>query len=165
MSRSFKLTILLKPIRNWAKVANTVSKSRAVLACSTSNCSPSLRAATCRFVAMISLMTPAAGVNEQCNSTCCGHQFMQQLHPFWPYLCGQRSYTRQVPARPGETCDISGRDWVVAGAEDDRNGCGRSLCCQHRRRAVRGNHGHLAPDQIGYQRRELIVLAVGPAIF
>src|SRR5262245_59006771 len=90
---------------------------------------------------------------------------MQQLYPLRPYFCGQRRYAREVAARPIEARDISRRDWVVAGVEDDRKGCGRSLCCQDGRRAVRGNHGHLAPDQVGCQRRKLIIWAVCQAIF
>ena len=49
--------------------------------------------------------------------------------------------------------------------EDDRNRCGRRLCGQRRRSAIRDDHGHLAAHQIGRQRRQSIVLAVRPAVF
>jgi hypothetical protein len=104
-------------------------------------------------------------VNEQCNASRRRYQLMQQLHPLRPYLRCQRCYAREIAARSGEAGDKARRDWVIAGGEDDRNGCRRSLCCQHCRRTIRGNHSHLAPGQIGYQRRKLIILAVGPAIF
>ena len=77
----------------------------------------------------------------------------------------QRCYAREIATRSGEAGDKSYGDGINSGREDDRNSCGRSLCCQHSRGAVRGNHSHLALDQIGYQRRKLIILAFGPAIF
>ena len=49
-------------------------------------------------------------------------------------------------------------------SEDDWDRRGRCLCRHHRRRTIRGNHNHFAPDQVGHQCWKSIVLAVGPSI-
>jgi len=60
----------------------------------------------------------------------------------------------------------AGRNRVARGHEHDRNGGGRSLCCEGRWRAGEcGNHRHLAGNEIREQRRKSIVVALRPAIF
>jgi hypothetical protein len=72
---------------------------------------------------------------------------------------------REIAARLGEAGDKPRRDRIIAGGEHDRNAGGRRFCCQHWCGAVRGNHIHLATDQVSYQRRKSIILALRPAVF
>jgi hypothetical protein len=58
------------------------------------------------------------------------------------------------------------RDRVGADRKHDRDCSGRGLRCERRGSAAdRDDHGHLPLDEIGSQRRQSIVMAVGPAIF
>src|SRR5262249_857240 len=47
----------------------------------------------------------------------------------------------------------------------DRNGRGCSLGSKAPRRAVHGDHGYLATNQIGRKRRQPIIVALRPAVF
>ena len=71
-----------------------------------------------------------------------------------------------VAARPVEAGDKASFDRVAADREDDRNRRGRRLGRERRSGAAgRDDHGHLAANQIGRQRRQPIVSALRPAIF
>ncbi len=74
-------------------------------------------------------------------------------------------HARDVAARAVEAGDKAEPDRVGGQLKDDRNRRGRCLGGKRRRSGGRGNHGHLATDQIGRHRRQPIVLALRPAIF
>ena len=80
------------------------------------------------------------------------------------------------PAQGGRACDVaartvqagdkSKRNRVACRKEHNRDGRGRCLRGQCRRRAARcSNHPHLVADQIGSQGRQSIVLALRRTIF
>src|SRR5262249_35939593 len=54
---------------------------------------------------------------------------------------------------------------VGAHFEDNRNGRGRRLCCNRSRRAGRGNHAHIALDQVSDKGRQAFIVSLCPAIF
>src|SRR5262249_56608805 len=57
-------------------------------------------------------------------------------------------------------------DWVVAGNEHDRDRRRRGLGCEAGDDAPgRDDDGHLTANQVGRQRRQLIVLTPRPAVF
>jgi hypothetical protein len=86
-------------------------------------------------------------------------QFRHQLHT-------QLRHARNISARPGEARHKSARHRVDTGLKHYRNLAGRRLCGPCLGKSTgRCNHVHLATDQIGRQRRQSIVLIVGPAIF
>ena len=65
---------------------------------------------------------------------------------------------RQVLDKPGAN-QVADRD------HDKRNGRGVLFHRQGRRRARRDDHVHFCRNQLGNQRREAVVLSVGPKIF
>jgi hypothetical protein len=104
------------------------SKSRTALACSTWSRSPSVRAAPCRSLNIVSARGSAAGLTSSAVTV----------------ALGATKLRREIAARLGEAGDKPHRDRIIAGGEHDRNAGGRRFCWQHWCRAVRGNHIHLA---------------------
>jgi hypothetical protein len=89
---------------------------------------------------------------------------MQQLQPLGQQLHIQRGYTGEIAARTIEAGDQPQLDRVERGGEDDRNSLRRRLCSIGRE-LVRGDHRHLPAHQVGRQRRQPLVMLVGPAVF
>ena len=78
----------------------------------------------------------------------------------------KKVYAGHVAARPGEAGDKAEFDRVVGDAEDDRNGRGRSLGRERRRGAAGAAiTATCRRDQLGRQRRQSVVLALGLAVF
>src|SRR5262245_34771280 len=91
---------------------------------------------------------------------------MQQFEPLRRELDVQAGDTCEVSARPIEARNKSELDWVETDLEDDRYRRGRRLCGRYPSDAPeRGDHGHLATNQIGHQCRQPIVVAFCRAIF
>ena len=107
--------------RNWTKVANTVSKSRSVLACRIWSCSPRVRAADCKFSRYVLCHKGAGRVDEERNDIRRGYQLAQQLQPLRPQLRVQVGHARDIAARSGKAGDKSSRDRVSSHLEDDGN--------------------------------------------
>ena len=79
---------------------------------------------------------------------------------------GEDVHAGRITAGTGEAGDEAVAYQIVADVKHDGNGCSRRLGGQRRIVAAGGdNHGHLSPHQIADQRREPIVLPLGPAIF
>src|SRR5262249_998325 len=70
-----------------------------------------------------------------------------------------------IATRPVEAGDETGFDRVYATAEDDWNGRGPCLRRKCHGGSHRDNDSHLTAYEIGYQHRQSIVVALGPAIF
>jgi hypothetical protein len=88
-------------------------------------------------------------VKEESHDARCGYQFAQQLQCLRPYLYAQIGHARDVAARAVKAGNETEPDRVVGRLEDDRNGGARRLCRKGRRDSCRGNHGHLALNQLG----------------
>src|SRR5207248_4926136 len=89
----------------------------------------------------------------------------QKLQPLRLQCRGNERHASGVAAGPGETLDETGRDWIAASYEDDRNSVSRSLCRTRRHVATtRDDDGHLVADKIGRERWQLIELPLGEAI-
>src|SRR5262245_56308312 len=90
---------------------------------------------------------------------------MKQLQPLRAYFQGQRAGACEVAAGPIQAGDKSKCYWVACCEENDWNCRGRSFQRQRRRSGERRNDGYPTTNQIGRQRRQLIVAALRPAIF
>src|SRR5271168_1420255 len=91
---------------------------------------------------------------------------MQELEPPWCNLLGHEGNASDVAARPGKAGDKTKLDRVLADGKDNWNGCGRVLCCQHRRWASDcKNHVYPTTNQFGRQRRKPVIVTFRRAIF
>src|SRR5262245_34139396 len=90
---------------------------------------------------------------------------MKQLQPLRAYFQGQRAGACEVAAGPIQAGDKSKCYWVACCEENDWNCRGRSFQRQRRRSGERRNDGYSTTNQIGCQRRQLIVAALRPTIF
>jgi hypothetical protein len=104
-------------------------------------------------------------VEEQSDHPRGGDKLMQQFQPLRRYLHDQRGYACHIDTRPVKTGNEPKLNRIAAGFEDDRNRRGHRLCRQRRRSGGRGNHRHLTMNQIGHHRRQLIKVALCPAVF
>jgi hypothetical protein len=88
----------------------------------------------------------------------------QEFEPFCCQFASEPIDACQVAARPREAGDKTRVDWVFSANENNRDyhGCGLDRECGS---SGCGNHGNLAANQFGSQRRQSIDLIVGPAIF
>jgi hypothetical protein len=80
------------------------------------------------------------------------------------HLRGEKIDAGRVAARPGETGDETKLDRVFCDAEHDRDRRGRSFGRKRGAVAGRGGDGHTTADQISYQSREAIELALQPVV-
>jgi hypothetical protein len=104
---------------SWTRVANTVSKSRSVLACRTCSCSPRVRAAACRSRTNGSPIVGLVGLT--------GQQFAQQLQPLRRYLDVQVGHARQVAAGSVQAGDEAEFNRIGGCGEDRGDRRGRRL--------------------------------------
>jgi hypothetical protein len=104
-------------------------------------------------------------VHERTDNLGCGYQIVQQSQSFRHQLGTQLGHAGDVAIRPIEAGHQAERDWVTGRIEDDRNDSGRSLGCEGRGCASRGDHDHLSAHQIGRHPRQSIVLALRPTVF
>jgi hypothetical protein len=76
------------------------------------------------------------------------------------------AHSGDIAARPVEAGDVALLDRVAARREHDRNGLGPCHGSQYRRATSRrGDHGHLATDQIGRKSRQSVVLIFRETVF
>jgi hypothetical protein len=73
---------------------------------------------------------------------------VQELLPLWGQHFREDVEPRHVAGRTAEVGDKSKVDWISAGYEYDRNGCGCRLSGERRRWAERGDDSDLALNQI-----------------
>src|SRR5262249_19982799 len=66
----------------------------------------------------------------------------------------------RIAARPGDARDETEIDRVFGDAENDGKACGRSLCCECRRRAHGNDHRYLPAQQFTGHGRQPFVLAL-----
>src|SRR5947208_929513 len=105
-------------------------------------------------------------VREHTDYCRCGEQLTQQSESLCPQCGREETRARNVAARPAETGDQPGSNRVAPNREDDRYRRGCSFCCERRRGAAdRSDDGHLAVDQIGRQRGQLLIPILRPAEF
>ena len=88
---------------------------------------------------------------------------MQQPQSFGRQITGRKHHAGNIAARPAETGDQAGSNRINAGYGDDRNGGGCRLGCL-RRYSVGNDYGDWTANQIGRQRRQTVMVIVGPAI-
>jgi hypothetical protein len=93
------------------------------------------------------------------------NQLGQQLKPLGRQLFECKVDPREVTAWPGEAGDQPVRDRVGPTPEDDRDRRGRTFRGKRRRRVARHDQIDLAADEVGGQCRQLIVMALRPAVF
>jgi len=93
-----------------------------------------------------------------------GEQLVQQLQSLPIRFRTQRGHACEVTARSVQAGYETDLNRIGAGHENNGNRGGRSLG-RYRRLAVRGNHGHLAANQIGCQCRQSIAVPFRPAVF
>ena len=139
--------------------------SLGVLALRTSSCRPSVRAASC-----VSLIVCRGfrklRVHQQGDESSIWNKFVQQPQAFSAQHGTEKADPCDVSARPVEACDEAGPDRVATEREDDRYRGGRRLGRQNRIAASgRGDHRHLAGDQIGRKCRQSILLVFRIAVF
>ena len=85
---------------------------------------------------------------------------MQKFQPLGHHLQIEEIDAGRVAARPREAGDKTKLDWIVAGAEDDRDCRGRSFGRKCGHNALRRDHSHTTADQVSHQRRQAIELAL-----
>src|ERR1700737_2408384 len=90
---------------------------------------------------------------------------MQQFQPLGFYLHVHLCHARDIATWAVKAGDEAEPDWVAGAFEDDRNCRGRRLCRKCRRSSGRGNHGHLAMNQVRGQSGNSIVMFLRPAVF
>ena len=153
------------PARRCRKVAKAVLISLGVLALRISSCRPSVREASCG-VAYRARGFRKLRVHQQGDGSSIWNKFLQQPQAFSAQHGTEKADPCDVSARPVEACDETGSDRVATEREDDRyRGC-RRLGRQNRVAASgRGDHRHLAGDQIGRKCRQSILLVFGKAVF
>src|SRR5262245_53336887 len=145
------------PARRSRMVANAASISLAELALRTSNCRPSVRAASCPSLCMRADSGSFGFTNIAI--TAAGNEFVQQAEPLAGDQVAEPAHSGDIAARPVEARHVALLDWVAARREHNRNGLGRRHGSQHGSAASRrGDHSDLAADQIRRKRRQSIVL-------
>src|SRR5262249_62197703 len=88
-----------------------------------------------------------------------------EFQPFCYQLITEKIDARRVAARPSEAGDKTQPDRVFRDGKDDRDRRGSGLGRQRRvGTSGRGDNGDLSANQFSYQRRQLIVLALRPAV-
>src|SRR6516162_3030971 len=104
-------------------------------------------------------------IYEHSNTNGLGHHVMQEPQPLSRSLRYVKIDAGRVAAGASEAGYKAKLDRVYTFAEDDWDRC---RCSFHRERykrgAYRGDHGHLAVDQVGYQCRQTIVWALKPMV-
>jgi hypothetical protein len=104
-------------------------------------------------------------IDQHGNPNRLGHQLVQKCQPLRTQLIREKIDARQVSARPGKTGDKTQLDRVIADAEDDRDGRGRSF--GHLGRIVagwRGDNGHATTHEVSRERWKAIELAFQPMV-
>ena len=106
------------------------------------------------------------GIDEHTADNHVGDELVHQAERFLAQAAREKVYTGHIAAGPVEARDQAELNRVDAVGKDDR---------YRRRHPLRGNgrsgrtggkdHSHLATNQIGGERGQPIVLAVGPAVF
>src|SRR5258705_9979396 len=114
----------------------------------------------------LSIETWIIRVQEDGDQRSCRNQLVQEPKPLWLHLCNEKIYPRRVAARSIQTGYEAELDRVVTAVEYDRDCGGCRFGCE-RRGIASGcdNHSHLTTSQLGRERRQAIILALGPAIF
>jgi hypothetical protein len=103
-------------------------------------------------------------IDESGDYACFRHHFVDEIKAFCCQFDVENSNAGDVSAGPIQAFDNAHSHRIEAGEKNDRDRRGGCLGGQDRR-CVHRDHGHLSLNQIGRQRRQSIVLAVGPAIF
>ena len=93
-----------------------------------------------------------------------GGHLVQQSQPLGSEFGVEPAHPGDIAARLPDTGDKAALDRVVAAREHDRDRAGRLHGDERRIVAAGcGDHGHLAPDQFGRERRQPIVLVPPPS--
>src|SRR6516165_4145861 len=153
------------PTRRSRMVANAASIPLAELALRTSNCRPSVRAASFPSLCIradsgsfgfTNIAITAALGTSSCSrpSALPAIKLLNQLTPV------------TLPPGPVQATHVALPDRVSARREYDGNSPGRRRGSQYRSAtSCRGDHGHLAADQIGRKGRQSIVLIFCKTVF
>src|SRR5262249_27716191 len=104
-------------------------------------------------------------VDEKRDAGCRWRYLMHNLKLLRCELCGEIGHASDIIAWPTQAADETDRNRVNTCHEHDRNGHAGRFCLPRSGCARCGNHVHRAMDQIGCQRRQAIILSVGPAVF
>src|SRR6516164_4584444 len=102
-------------------------------------------------------------VDECSHDGCCRDNLVQEFQALRPHFQIQRGHARDIATRAAKAGNKPSRDRIGCYPEDDWNRRTRCLCREGRGSARRGNHVHTAANQIGCQRRQLIVVVLRPA--
>ena len=129
------------------------------------SCSPRSRAASCTSANCVPANSGSLGLTSSANIPAPGTSSCSSPSPFGADSASNQLIAGHVAARPVEAGDQARPDRVSAAIEDDRDRRGRRFGRQSGAEAAgRGNHGHLAADQFGRQRRQSIALPVRPTV-
>src|ERR1700730_17911612 len=90
---------------------------------------------------------------------------MQKLQPLRPDFQGQGGRACEVAVRLAQARDKPEVHWITRCKEYDWSCLGRRLRRQNRRGRWRDNYSDLMANKISCQCRQLVVMALGPAIF
>lgn len=93
-----------------------------------------------------------------------GQQLAQQFQPFRRQLPEKQTHSCDITPWPVETGDKTVLDRVTDRAEGNRNCPGRGLGRECRRKRTCENDSHLTANHVGRQRRQPIVMTLGPAV-
>jgi hypothetical protein len=96
---------------------------------------------------------------------CRRQHLMQHFQLFWHQSRGQLGYACNVATRAAQAGHDPELHRIATHFKDNRNDSGCSLCGERCGSRSRGNHGHLASNQIRRHRRQSISSSLRPAVF
>ena len=122
---------------------------------------------TSSFVNVFQLFldTRSLRIDEHCCQRGSRNKFAQEPQSLRPQLRGEHVHPGDVAARPVEAGDQTKCDRVTAAGKDNRNLCGRRLGGNRGSTPRCDDHVHLPTNQISRERRQSIILTLGPAVF
>ena len=105
-------------------------------------------------------------IDEHGHASRSGYQLTQEFQALRYQLARDKIDTRHITARPREACDQAKPDRVIADGEHNGDCRSRRLGgARHGGALDCGDHADSSAHQFGRQRRQPIVLILGPAVF
>src|SRR5207247_515691 len=103
-------------------------------------------------------------VREHTDYCRCGEQLTQQSESLCPQCGREETRAGNIAARPAQTGDQPGSNRVARSLDDERHRRGCSCSCECRRGAAeRSDDCHIAVDELGRLRGQLVIPIIRPA--